>query len=136
MEKINYLEILVEFFSFLKELMDTLKDKGCTFPEMVDSDVVYLNQPTEIESCHHCHTSLIYLQSKKQCRKCGQFFCGRCILKKSFPKYGITNEVQICEECCSALVKISRVPSSRSLSTLSNLSINTQLHQVNYRIYF
>lgn len=110
--------------------MDALQDEGYTFPDMVDSDAVFLEQPKNIESCHHCHTSLIYLQSKKQCRKCGQFFCAKCTLKKSFPKYGIKDEVRICETCLSSLAKIKRTPSSRSLSSLSTLGPNMQMNQV------
>ena len=60
-------------------------------PEWIDSD-----------SCQLCGNNFNLINRKHHCRNCGKCVCNNCSKEKSIlPKYGIMQEVRVCDDCKS-----------------------------------
>lgn len=92
--------------AFLVDVYHELKNSGVKFPppptgsstHMIDT----ITAPTWVDSdvCMRCRTAFTFTNRKHHCRNCGLVFDQACSSRlMPLPKFGIKEEVRVCEGC-------------------------------------
>ncbi|WVQ74902.1 hypothetical protein IAR50_004510 [Cryptococcus sp. DSM 104548] len=92
--------------SFLSDVYNELKASGVPFPPPPQSVPNHLlttiTAPTwnDSEVCTRCKSAFTFTNRKHHCRNCGLIFDQACSSHTMpLPKYGITEEVRVCDGC-------------------------------------
>ncbi|TYJ52235.1 hypothetical protein B9479_007166 [Cryptococcus floricola] len=92
--------------SFLSDVYNELKASGVPFPPPPQSIPNHLlttiTAPTwnDSEVCTRCKSAFTFTNRKHHCRNCGLIFDQACSSHNMpLPKYGITEEVRVCDGC-------------------------------------
>eukprot|EP00823_Brevimastigomonas_motovehiculus_P009275 TRINITY_DN8942_c0_g1_i1.p1 TRINITY_DN8942_c0_g1~~TRINITY_DN8942_c0_g1_i1.p1 ORF type:complete len:646 (+),score=156.25 TRINITY_DN8942_c0_g1_i1:101-2038(+) len=89
--------------------VDSLKGKNATYIACGSLNTAVLTarawvEDSEAKECMSCKAAFTLMNRKHHCRNCGGIFCGTCSSKKTaILKYGITDQVRVCEKCYSKL---------------------------------
>jgi len=92
--------------AYLVEVYNELKAGGQEFPPEPTQTSSHLltttTAPAWVDSdvCMRCRTAFTFTNRKHHCRNCGLVFDQACSSRMMpLPKYGITEEVRVCEGC-------------------------------------
>ncbi|OCF42696.1 vacuolar protein sorting-associated protein 27 [Kwoniella heveanensis CBS 569] len=91
--------------SFLVDVYNELKNSGIVFPAstvQINHLLTTSTAPAWVDSdvCMRCRTAFTFTNRKHHCRNCGLVFDQACSSRMmALPKFGITEEVRVCESC-------------------------------------